>query len=156
MPPGKKIVVNPFEKIKEETKKAAEEVSPTKFAEDVAEQTGLKSQEKSPQESGIEQPQAGRPVQKTPVDDAKKKALTAQRLKQLEEEIEIIRKKREREEEETRKEVPGGDVEAKRKISQLGEDLPAGSQEKKPLPPPVAAAKRKTGTGERRIKGVSG
>jgi hypothetical protein len=138
----KKFVADTFEKIKEETKKAAEEVSPTKFAEDVAEQTGLK-----PQESGIEQP----PAQKTPADDAKKKAVTAQRLKQLEEEIKVIRQQREREAEEVRKKTPEEKVESGRKVGQLIEE-----KKEEELPPPVLAAKRKTGTAERRIKGPSG
>jgi hypothetical protein len=126
----------------------------------VAEQTGLK-----PAEAGTEQPQAGQPAktQKPPGDDvakaAQKKALTTQRLKQLEEEIKILRQKREREEEEARKKVPEKEVEPGRKVKQLGEekkkDLPAGRQEEE-LPPPVAQAKRKARRVETRIKGVSG
>jgi hypothetical protein len=148
----KKFVANTFEKIKEETKKVAEEVSPTKFAEDVAEQTGLK-----PQERGIEQPQTSQPAktQKPPADEAarkvQKRVVTAQRLRQLEEEIKIIRQQREREEEEVRKGTPEENVESGRKVGQLIEE-----KKKEELPPPVLAAKRKTGTGERRIKGPSG
>ena len=145
MKPAKKIAQDTFEKVKEETKKTTEEVKPQKFAEDVAEQTGLK-----PQESGTEQPQTGQPAQKTPADNTKKKVITAQRLQQLEEEIGVIRRKREQEEEEVRKGEVKEDVEAGRKITQLGEE------KEKPLPPPIVAAKRKAGTGERRIKGPSG
>jgi hypothetical protein len=147
----KKFVADTFEKIKEETKKAADEVSPTKFAEDVAEQTGIK-----PQEVGTEQPPTGQTTktQKPLADDvarkAQQKAMTSQRLRQLEEEIEVIRKKREQEEAEARKEAPEENVEAGRKITQLEE------KKEKELPPPVMAAKRKTGTVERRIKGPSG
>jgi hypothetical protein len=133
-----------------ETKKAAEEVKPTKFAEDVAEQTGLK-----PAEAGTEQPQAGQPP-KAPTDDvakaAQKKALTTQRMRQLEEEIKMIREKREREEEEARKKVPEKEVEPGRKVKQLGEE----KKKEEELPPPVAQAKRKARRVETRIKGVSG
>ncbi len=151
MKPAQKIAVDTFEKIKEETKKVAEEVSPTKFIEDVVEQTGIK-----PQEAGIEQPQTGQTIktQKPQADDAarkaQQKAITTQRMRQLEEEIEVIRKKREQEEAEARKETPEKNVEAGRKITQLEE------KKEKELPPPVVAAKHKTGTVERRIKGPSG
>ena len=145
MKPAKKIAVDTFEKVKEETKKVGEEVNPTKFVQQAAEQTGIK-----PQEAGTEQPQAGQPVKKSPADDAKKKAVTAQRLQQLEEEIGVIRRKREQEEEEVRKGAPEENIEAGRKIAQLEE------KKEEKLPPPVVAAKRKTGTGERRIKGPSG
>jgi hypothetical protein len=142
MKPAQKIAVDTFEKIKEEAKKATEEVNPTKFAEDVAEQTGLK-----PQESGTEQP----PAQKMPADDVKKKAVTAQRLRQLEEEIKVIRQQREREEEEGRRGAPEENIKSGKKVGQLIEE-----KKKEELPPPVLAAKRKTGTVERRIKGPSG
>ncbi len=147
MKPAKKIAQDTFEKVKEETKKATEEVKPQKFVEDVVEQIGLK-----PQESGTEQPQAGQltKTQKAPTDDAKRKAQTTQRLQQLEEEIGVIRRKREQEEEEVRRGEVKEDVEAGRKITQLGEE------KEKSLPPPIVAAKRKAGTGERRIKGPSG
>jgi len=147
----KKFVADTFEKIKEETEKVGEEVSPTKFVQQAAEQTGIK-----PQEAGTEQPQTGHSTktQKPPADDAAKKsqqkAITTQRMRQLEEEIEVIRRKREQEDAEARKDVPEKNIEVGRKISQLGEE------KEKPLPPPVIAAKRKTGTGERRIKGPSG
>ena len=151
MKPAQKIAVDTFEKIKEETKKVGEEVSPTKFVQQAAEQTGIK-----PKEAGTEQPQTSQPTktQRPPADDITKKsqqkAIATQRMRQLEEEIEVIRRKREQEDTEARKDVPEENVEAGRKITQL-ED-----KKEKDLPPPVVAAKRKTGTGERRIKGPSG
>lgn len=142
MKPAKKITRDTFEKLKEETKKVGE---------DVAEQTGLK-----PQEAGTEQPQTGQPTKtQRPLSDdaarkAQQKAMAAQRMRQLEEEIEVIRRKREQKEAEARKGRPEENIESGRKITQLEE------KKEKELPPPVIAAKRKTGTAERKIKGPSG
>ncbi len=136
MKPAKKISRDTFEKVKEEAKKATREVSPAKFTEEAAKQTGLKPSKEETQE----QPET--------LTNSKRKAEASQRIKELEEEIRLIQKQREREEAEGR-EVKK-DVEAGRKVVQLKE------KKKEEEPPAITQARRKAGTKEIRIKGPSG
>jgi len=146
----KQIIGGTFETLGQTAKQVGQQVGqqvgPGKILEQAAQQIGLK-----PTETGTEQisggqqtkPQSSLSAEKV----AQKKAIATQRMKQLEAEMEQIRKQREQKTlQETAPEKP---VEAGRKITQLTEE------KEKPLPPPVAMAQRSAGA-ERRIKGASG
>lgn len=111
---------------------------PKEIVKEVVSQVTAESQEPVEQPSG----QALKP--QTPDEKRKKEELAQRRLAQLEGEIRILREKRRGESQERKEE------EKEKKVHQIE------VEEAKKEPPVVAMAKTKAGTGERRIKGISG
>lgn len=147
----KQIIGGTFEILGQAAQQAGQQVGqqvgPGKILEQAAQQVGLK-----PTETGTEQVSGGQQTKtQSPLSAekvAQKKAMATQRIKQLEAEIEQIRKQREQKTLQER--VPEKPVEAGRKITQLAEE------KEKPLPPPAVSMAQRSAGAERRIKGASG
>ncbi len=139
----KQIIGETFEQLGQTVKQTGKQIvgEPGKVAETAARQAGIKP------EPGIEQPQ-GKGL--TPAQMAQKREKEKQRLSSLQTELKALQQKQTQELPRQISGKPGFSEEKAIKQIQIEKE------EKKKLPPMVELAKKKGGTGERKIMGVSG
>ena len=139
----KQIIGETFEQLGQTVKQTGKQIvgEPGKVAETAARQAGIKP------EPGIEQPQ-GRGL--TPAQISQKREKERQKLSYLQAELKALQQKQTQELPKQIAGKPGFSKEQAIKQIKLEEEG------KKKLPPVVEMAKKKGGTGERKIMGVSG
>ncbi|MFZ5366199.1 MAG: hypothetical protein ACOZBZ_02800 [Patescibacteria group bacterium] len=138
----RQIIADTFESLGQTAGQTVKQVvqEPGKLAEEAAKQVGVKP------EPGVEQTGQG----PTPTQIAQRKAQDQRRLSYLERELEAIKR---RKAERLPAQVTGKPGFSEEKAIK---QIEIEKEEKKKLPPVAELAKKKGGTGERKIMGISG